>query len=111
MLSDRQIKILNLIVEEYVKTAEPVGSKTLSSLPEFHYSSATIRNDMAALEEQGYLIKTHTSSGRVPSVKGYKLYVSGVLNNKQDEEKEFPMIDEIFRRHETSKDDAIKEIN
>ena len=109
MLSDRQIKILNWIVEEYVKTAEPVGSKTLSSLPEFHYSSATIRNDMATLEEQGYLLKTHTSSGRIPSVKGYKLYVSGVLNNKEDESKEFPMIDEIFRRHEASKDDAIKE--
>lgn len=108
MLSDRQMKILNWIVEEYVKTAEPVGSKTLSSLPEFQYSSATIRNDMAVLEEQGYLLKTHTSSGRIPSVKGYKLYVSGVLNNKE-ETKEFPMIDEIFKRHETSKDDAIKE--
>ena len=108
MLSDRQTKILNWIVEEYVKTAEPVGSKTLSSLPEFQYSSATIRNDMAVLEEQGYLLKTHTSSGRIPSVKGYKLYVSGVLNNKE-ETKEFPMIDEIFKRHETSKDDAIKE--
>ena len=96
MLSDRQMKILNWIVEEYVKTAEPVGSKTLSSLPEFQYSSATIRNDMAVLEEQGYLLKTHTSSGRIPSVKGYKLYVSGVLNNKE-ETKEFPMIDEIFK--------------
>jgi len=109
VLSDRQVKILNWIVEEYVKTAEPVGSKTLSNLPEFQYSSATIRNDMAILEEQGYLLKTHTSSGRIPSVKGYKLYVSGVLNNKEDETKEFPMIDEIFKRHETSKDEAIRE--
>ena len=82
MLSDRQLKILNWIVEEYVKTAEPVGSKTLSNNPEFQYSSATIRNDMAILEEQGYLLKTHTSSGRIPSVKGYKLYVSKVLDNK-----------------------------
>ena len=108
MLSDRQLKILNWIVEEYVKTAEPVGSKTLSNNPEFQYSSATIRNDMAILEEQGYLLKTHTSSGRIPSVKGYKLYVSKVLDNKVNTP-EFPMIDEIFRRHETSKDDAIKE--
>lgn len=108
MLSERQLKILNWIVEEYVKTAEPVGSKSLSGLPDFQYSSATIRNDMAVLEEQGYLLKTHTSSGRIPSVKGYKLYVSGVLNNKS-EEKEFPMIDEIFRRNEISKEDAIKE--
>ena len=108
MLSDRQLKILNWIVEEYVKTAEPVGSKTLSNNPEFQYSSATIRNDMAVLEEQGYLLKTHTSSGRVPSVKGYKLYVSKVLDDKENTP-EFPMIDEIFKRNETSKDDAIKE--
>lgn len=108
MLSDRQLRILNWIVEEYVRTAEPVGSKTLSSHPDFQYSSATIRNDMAILEEQGYLLKTHTSSGRIPSVKGYKLYVSGVLDNKNESE-EFPIIDEIFRRHETNKDDAIKE--
>ena len=108
MLSDRQLRILNWIVEEYVRTAEPVGSKTLSNNPEFAYSSATIRNDMAILEEQGYLLKTHTSSGRIPSVKGYKLYVSKVLDNKESNN-DFPMIDEIFRRNETSKDDAIKE--
>lgn len=109
MISDRQLKILKWIVEEYVRTAEPVGSKALAGEPGFDYSSATIRNDMAVLEEQGYLLKTHTSSGRVPSVKGYKLYVSGVLKNKDDHEKNFPIIDEIFRRNETSKEDAIKE--
>lgn len=108
MISERQLKILKWVVEEYVRTAEPVGSKALANHPSFDYSSATIRNDMAVLEEQGYLLKTHTSSGRVPSVKGYKLYVSGVLE-KKDQENNFPMIDEIFRRNETSKDDAIKE--
>lgn len=108
MISERQLKILKWVVEEYVRTAEPVGSKSLANQPNFDYSSATIRNDMAVLEEQGYLLKTHTSSGRVPSVKGYKLYVSGVLE-KKDQENNFPMIDEIFRRNETSKDDAIKE--
>lgn len=108
MISDRQLSILKWIVEEYVRTAEPVGSKALAEQPQFDYSSATIRNDMAVLEEQGYLLKTHTSSGRVPSVKGYKLYVNEILNEKQVEKK-FPMIDEIFKRNETSKDDAIKE--
>lgn len=108
MISERQLKILKWVVEEYVRTAEPVGSKALANQPDFDYSSATIRNDMAVLEEQGYLLKTHTSSGRVPSVKGYKLYVSGVLE-KKEQENNFPMIDEIFRRNETSKDDAIKE--
>lgn len=108
MISERQLKILKWIVEEYVRTAEPVGSKIISNHPDFQFSSATIRNDMAVLEEQGYVLKTHTSSGRVPSVKGYKLYVSEVINHK-DETEEFPMIDEIFKRNETSKDDAIKE--
>ena len=97
MISERQLNILKWIVEEYVRTAEPVGSKALSEQPQFDYSSATIRNDMAALEEQGYLLKTHTSSGRVPSVKGYKLYVSEILNQKNNDEEEFPMIDEIFK--------------
>lgn len=108
MISERQLKILKWVVEEYVRTAEPVGSKALANQPSFDYSSATIRNDMAVLEELGYLLKTHTSSGRVPSVKGYKLYVSGVLE-KKEQENNFPMIDEIFRRNETSKDDAIRE--
>ncbi len=108
MISDRQLSILKWIVEEYVRTAEPVGSKVLAEQPQFDYSSATIRNDMAVLEEQGYLLKTHTSSGRVPSVKGYKLYVNEILNEKHVEKK-FPMIDEIFKRNETSKDEAIKE--
>lgn len=108
MISERQLKILKWVVEEYVRTAEPVGSKSLANQPSFDYSSATIRNDMAVLEELGYLLKTHTSSGRVPSVKGYKLYVSGVLE-KKEQENNFPMIDEIFRRNETSKDDAIRE--
>lgn len=108
MISERQLKILKWVVEEYVRTAEPVGSKALANQPNFDYSSATIRNDMAVLEELGYLLKTHTSSGRVPSVKGYKLYVSGVLE-KKEQENNFPMIDEIFRRNETSKDDAIRE--
>ncbi|MCI5938861.1 MAG: heat-inducible transcriptional repressor HrcA [Bacilli bacterium] len=109
MISERQLNILKWIVEEYVRTAEPVGSKALSEQPQFDYSSATIRNDMAALEEQGYLLKTHTSSGRVPSVKGYKLYVSEILNQKNNDEEEFPMIDEIFKRNETSREEAIKE--
>lgn len=110
MLSDRQLRILKWVVEEYVRTAEPVGSRTLADLPEFSFSSATIRNDLQTLEELGYVLKTHTSSGRAPTVKGYKLYVSEVLKQRDDGfNDEFPMIDEIFRRNETSKEDAIKE--
>ena len=75
MLSARQLTIFKAIVEEFIETAEPVGSKTLMQKYHLPYSSATIRNDMAALEEIGYLEKTHTSSGRVPSADGYRYYV------------------------------------
>lgn len=111
MLTERQKKILKKIVEEYVKTVEPVGSKTITEDENFDYSSATIRNDMAALEEQGYLIKTHTSSGRVPSEKGYKMYVSMMMEEKKEENEinNFPLIDEIFERNKVNKDQAIKE--
>ena len=111
MISERQKKILKLIVEEYVKTVEPVGSKTISFHKNFDYSSATIRNDMAELENQGYLLKTHTSSGRIPSEKGYKMYVSMMLEEEKKHKKEdkFPMIDEIFKRNMLSQEQAIRE--
>ncbi len=111
MISNRQKKILKLIVEEYVRNIEPVGSKALAEHPEFDYSSATIRNDMAELENLGYLIKTHTSSGRIPSEKGYKMYVNMMLDEKENKEAvdDFPMIDEIFRRNTISKEQAIRE--
>ena len=84
MLTERQKKVLSAIIEEFVKTNEPVGSKSLTERPELmlDYSSATIRNEMAYLEEMGYLMKTHTSSGRVPSEEGYRFYVSEIVNNK-----------------------------
>ena len=72
---NRKQQILKLIVEHFVKTAEPVGSQTLLDQYKLPYSSATIRNEMAELENLGYLEKTHTSSGRVPSASGYRYYV------------------------------------
>lgn len=108
MLSLRQKKVLKWIVEEYVRTAEPVGSKALAGLPEFDYSSATIRNDMAELEEMGLIVKTHTSSGRVPSEAGYRMYVKDILDH-QENGFIFPMIDEIFEREMISREQAVKE--
>ena len=81
MLTPRRIEIFKAIVDEFIKTAEPVGSKTLQQKYKLQYSSATIRNDMQALEEMGYLEKTHTSSGRVPSTLGYKFYCEHLLSN------------------------------
>ncbi|GAA2135132.1 heat-inducible transcriptional repressor HrcA [Actinomadura napierensis] len=75
MLDDRKLAVLRAIVEDYVSTNEPVGSKALVDRHNLGVSSATIRNDMAVLEEQGYIAQPHTSAGRVPTDKGYRLFV------------------------------------
>ena len=80
MLDDRKKKILQAIIEEYIETAEPVSSKAIMGKRSIDYSSATIRNEMAELEKVGLLDKPHTSSGRVPSAKGYRYYVDELLN-------------------------------
>ena len=81
MLDNRKKKVLQAIVEEYINTAEPVSSNALTNNEELQYSSATIRNEMADLEKAGYLEKTHTSSGRIPSEKGYRYYVDELLKD------------------------------
>ena len=81
MIDDRKKRVLQAIIEEYINTAEPVSSKTLVENYGLNYSSATIRNEMASLEKDGYLEKTHTSSGRIPSEKGYRLYVDELLQD------------------------------
>jgi len=109
MLTERQKLILIAIVEEYVKTKEPVGSLALSKRPELNFSTATLRNDMAVLEDLDYLEKTHTSSGRVPSEKGYKMYVEEIMRRNSNRCDEFPMIDEIFERPNISREEALYE--
>lgn len=112
MLTDRQLLILKAIVEEYVETAEPVGSKYLMNKFDINYSSATIRNEMATLEELGLLQKTHTSSGRIPSEEGYRVYVKEMLKDREylenDKNDSFPLIDEILD-HSASRERAIRE--
>ena len=80
-MGDRQNRLLKAIVESYIKNVKPVGSKSLCEM--FDCSSATIRNDMSYLEELGYLEKTHTSSGRIPSEKGYNYYVENLMKPKE----------------------------
>ena len=99
MLSSRQKLILKAIIEAYVKDAIPVGSKLLTQMPYLNFSSATLRYDMAQLEELGYLEKTHTSSGRVPSEKGYRYYVEHLFTRDQDVVDAFPLIDQVFLKH------------
>lgn len=107
IVTERQKLVLIAIVEEYVKTNEPVGSLVLSKREELQFSSATLRNDMATLEELGYLEKTHISSGRIPSEKGYRLYVNEIMKRGKKDDTLFPMIDEIFENPNVSQDEAI----
>lgn len=78
-LTERKKKILRSIVDLYIRTAEPVGSKAIAELPDMNYSSATIRNEMADLTTMGYLEQPHTSAGRIPSPSGYRLYVDELM--------------------------------
>ena len=82
MVEDRKLAVLRAIVEDYVATQEPVGSKALVDRHRLGVSPATVRNDMAALEEEGYITQPHTSAGRIPTDKGYRLFVDRLANIK-----------------------------
>ena len=88
-MNSRKLKILAAVVDEYIRTGEPVGSKAISKLDNINVSAATIRNDMAALEQLGYLEQPHTSAGRIPTFSGYRLYIDELMNPSalSDEEK------------------------
>ncbi len=110
MLTDRQKIILKEIIESYIETNEPVGSKVLTEKPYLDFSSATIRYDMQSLEENGYLEKTHTSSGRIPSEQGYKYYLEHLIIRDQSVEGIFKDIDSLFADKMISKEETIKKI-
>ena len=103
----RREKLLKLIVEDFIKTAEPVGSNYLIKKYNLSISSATIRNEMNSLEKEGLLEKTHTSSGRVPSINGYRYYIDNLRNTKIDEK----MKNELNRvfSNSTSVEEILKE--
>lgn len=84
-LDERKIKILNAIIQTYLETGEPVGSRTISRFTDLKLSSATIRNEMSDLEEMGYILQPHTSAGRIPSDKGYRFYVDNLMRLKTEE--------------------------
>ena len=105
MIGTRQKELLKEIVEEYVKTARPVGSKALCK--KFKCSSATIRNDMATLENLGYLEKTHISSGRIPSEDGYRYYVDNLMEPKKISGEDMLKLQTIFNNKELELNDAI----
>ncbi|CEO08949.1 heat-inducible transcription repressor [[Clostridium] sordellii] len=108
-LNERKLNILKAIVKDYIDTAEAVGSRTLSKKYELGISAATIRNEMADLEEMGYLIQPHTSSGRIPSEKGYKLYVDSLMKEYELNTVEKHLIEESINKNMNYMNDLIHE--
>lgn len=106
MINDRQKEILKLIIEEYIKTAHPVGSETICK--RLNVSSATVRSEMSRLEEYGYLEKTHTSSGRVPSENGYRYYVNHLMVPKNMTGEEMLRLQTVFNNSSLMLSDPIK---
>ena len=84
-LQDRKMKILQAIIRNYLETGEPVGSRTISKYTDLKLSSATIRNEMADLEEMGLIMQPHTSAGRIPTDAGYRLYVDNMLGSERQQ--------------------------
>lgn len=106
-LDDRKIKILHAVIRNYLETGEPVGSRTISKYTDLNLSSATIRNEMADLEELGYIIQPHTSAGRIPTDKAYRLYVDAIMEEK---EREIEELKEMILEKEDRMDHMLRNV-
>jgi len=107
-LTERKLRILQAIISDYVRSAEPVGSRTLSKRFDLGISPATIRNEMSDLEEMGYLTHPHTSAGRVPSDKAYRLYVNDLMEKHELSAADKNFIAERLRGHVNEFEETIK---
>ena len=108
MTDDRKLRILAAVVDEYIRTGEPVGSKAVASMPGMKVSSATVRNDMAVLEGLGYLEQPHTSAGRIPTYQGLRLYVEKLMPATLLTDDEKRMLDEVIETTDPSEDALIE---
>lgn len=106
-LDERKLKILHAIIQTYLETGEPVGSRTISKYSDLKLSSATIRNEMSDLEEMGYIIQPHTSAGRIPSDKGYRLYVDHLM---QEKEREVTELKELMIQRTDKLEQVLKQV-
>ena len=95
-LNERKIRILEAIINDYIQTAEPIGSRTIAKRYNLGISSATIRNEMSDLEDMGFIIQPHASAGRVPSDKGYRLYVDTLMHQRELTEEEADYLQQII---------------
>ncbi|MBN2795987.1 MAG: heat-inducible transcription repressor HrcA [Clostridia bacterium] len=107
MVDDRKLKILRVIIDDFIRTAQPVGSRTLAKKYGLGISSATIRNEMADLEELGFLLQPHTSAGRVPSEEGYRLYVDSLMQDYDLDIKQQDLIRKLLLHRVIEIDDVI----
>lgn len=110
MLSERQRLILSAIVDDYIRSAEPVGSRSISKRGDVAYSPATIRNEMSDLEELGYLEQPHTSAGRIPSHKGYRYYVDHLVHVKEMTRKEVDRLKKFFAERMKQQEEVIRQV-
>ena len=110
-LTPRKMQILKAVVDAHIKAGEPVGSKYLSQDMNISFSPATIRNEMAELEEMGYLVQPHTSAGRVPSELGYKYYVDALVNQYRDTRSEIDEINAMLKYKLTEMDEILSEVS
>lgn len=110
MLSERQRLILNAIVDDYIRSAEPVGSRSISKRGDVGYSPATIRNEMSDLEELGYLEQPHTSAGRIPSHKGYRYYVDHLLHLSEIPREEIRRLKVFFAERLQQQEEIIRQV-
>lgn len=106
-MDERKLKILAAVVDEYITTGEPVGSKAISKLPGINVSAATIRNDMSVLEQLGYLEQPHTSAGRIPTFNGYRLYIDKLMTVEELSESERNRLDEMLGEKENLTEESI----
>lgn len=114
VLDDRKLKILQAIIRNYLETGEPVGSRTISKYTDLNLSSATIRNEMADLEELGFILQPHTSAGRIPSDKGYRLYVDNMMAEKEEKldkaTEEIAEMKEMLLEREEKMENVLKQV-
>ncbi len=113
-LDERKMKILQAVVKNYLETGEPVGSRTISKYTDLNLSSATIRNEMADLEEMGYIMQPHTSAGRIPSDKGYRLYVDTMMQQMseavEEKNKEVEELKDLLIEKEEKMEQILKQV-
>ena len=113
-LDERKMKILQAVIKNYLETGEPVGSRTISKYTDLNLSSATIRNEMADLEEMGYIVQPHTSAGRIPSDKGYRLYVDTMMQQMdtamKEKTREVEELKDLLLEKEEKMDQLLKSV-